>query len=288
MIDAFAAVLLVGGAAIAAVGGLGLVRFPDVFTRMHAATKAATVGVIAMTAAAAAEAGAPSGVLVLLLVVALLFLSAPLGMSLLARAAYHDPQTPRWPRTRELQIQLPTPESTNVQRGRGTSSMLGVWLLLAWVGIFGSVRPHVVVGGVAVAVVLSLTLRALAPRWPRALAHPMATLRFTWRFAVDLLASTWDVASMVLRPIRRLQPAVVEVPVLVATRTEVMLLMSAVSFIPGTVALELHDDRLYLHVLSRKPSEIVVAEVVELQHLISAAVGGPARSRNINRAISDV
>jgi len=274
MIDVIAGILLVGGAAITAVGGLGLVRFPDVFTRMHAATKAATVGVIAVTAAAAAEAGAPSGVLVLLLVVALLFLSAPLGMSLLARAAYHDAQTPRWPRTRELQARLPTPESTSVERGGGTSRSLAVWLLLAWIGIFGSVQPHVVAGGIAVSVVLSVTLRSLAPRWPRALVHPTATLRFLRQFVIDLLTSTWDVARMVMRPIVDLRPAVIEVPVLVGTRTEVMLLMSSISFIPGTVALELHDDKVYVHVLSTKPTGVVVDEVLRLQSLISEALRG--------------
>ena len=121
IIDVLAGIAVVGGALLAALGGVGLLRFPDVFTRMHAATKAATVGVIGTSAAAAAEAGAPSGVLVLLLVIALLFLSAPLGISLLARAAYHDPETPRHPNTHEVHIEPPTHETASVTRGGGTS-----------------------------------------------------------------------------------------------------------------------------------------------------------------------
>ena len=66
MIDVIAAIAVIAGSLVAALGALGLLRFPDVFTRMHAATKAATVGVIGTTAAAAAEAGAVSGLLVLL------------------------------------------------------------------------------------------------------------------------------------------------------------------------------------------------------------------------------
>jgi multicomponent Na+:H+ antiporter subunit G len=38
------AVLLLAGVALAVLAGLGLVAFPDVFSRMHAATKPATLG----------------------------------------------------------------------------------------------------------------------------------------------------------------------------------------------------------------------------------------------------
>ena len=75
--DGLAAVLVLAGAATMLLGALGLVRFPDVFTRMHASAKAAAVGVIAVTAAAALEAGTVGGILTLLLVIALLFLSGP-------------------------------------------------------------------------------------------------------------------------------------------------------------------------------------------------------------------
>ena len=61
ILDVLAAGAMIGGALLAVLGAFGLLRFPDVFTRMHAATKAATLGVILITAAAALEAGAASG-----------------------------------------------------------------------------------------------------------------------------------------------------------------------------------------------------------------------------------
>ena len=288
MIDVIAAVLLVSGAAVTALGGLGLVRFPDVFTRMHAATKAATVGVIAMTAAAAAEAGAASGVLVLLLVVALLFLSGPLGMSLLARAAFRDAGTPRWEATGELRFESPGVESVGARRAEGSPRSLAVWLFVAWIAVFGSVRPHILLSGLAIALLLAFALRILAPSWPRALLRPVATARFVGFFSVELLSSTWDVSRMVLGRVDRLRPAIVEVPVRVATRAEIMVLVSAISFIPGTVALELHHGSLYVHVLSRKAPEAVVGDVLEMQTLIAAAFGAPQNTRSGNRAIKDV
>ena len=288
ILDVFAGVLVVGGALLTALGAFGLVRFPDVFMRMHAATKAATVGVIGITAAAAIEAGAASGVAVLLLVIALLFLSGPLGISLLARAAYHDPETPRSPNTRELEFELPREESTSVQRSSGTSPFLAVWLFLVWIAVFGSFRANVVVGGAAVAVVSAYAMRRLAPRWPHAFLHPFAALRFVVHFVGQLIVATWDVIRLLGRRPDDIEPAIVEVPLFVQSRNEVALLMNAVSFTPGTVAMEIHEDRLYLHVMSTQSSEAIVAEINTMQQKIADAFGDPTRRRHANHANRDV
>ena len=274
MVDVIAAVAVLVGGLLAGLGGLGLLRFPDVFTRMHAATKAATVGVIATTSAAALEAGAVSGFLVLLLVVALLFLSGPLGISLLARAAYHDPETPRSPRTEEVTVALPVAESTTIRQTPGTSRFLALWLFAVWVGAFGSFRPNVVASGLVVSAVVAFLLRRIAPRWPHAFMHPIAATRFIIYFAGQLVVATWGVIRALGRSPDELRPAVVEVPLRLDTRNEVTLLMNAISFTPGTVALEFHHDRLYLHVLSTRDAHGVVAEVEVMQRRIAEAFGG--------------
>ncbi len=273
IVDVVAGTVLVAGAALVALGGLGLVRFPDVFTRMHAATKSATVGVIGTTAAAALEAGAPRGVLILLLVSALLFLSGPLGMSLLARAAYRDPETPRAATTRELDVELPRTESTSALRVGGTGWALAAWLFVVWLAVFGSLRANVVVGGIVVAGVVALVLRRLAPRWPRSLLRPLAFARFVAYFIGQLVVATWDVAMMLLRPVRELRPAILEIPVTVATRNELALVMTAISFTPGTVAMEVHDDVLYVHVLSRQSLDDVVAGIMTMQRRVAETFG---------------
>ena len=278
-IDIVAAVALLGGSLLITLGAIGLLRFPDVLTRMHAATKGAAVGVIGTTLAASLEVGAAGGVLVLLLVVALLFLSGPLGMSLLARAAYHDPETPRSPRTRELATGLPIPESTHTRTLKGTSPLLAVWLLLAWVAAFGSLTVNVVLGGVLVGSTVAFLFRHLAPRWPRLFLHPIAVLRFVGHFTAQLVASTWDVIVSLRLPPDAISPAVLEVPLRVRTRNEVALLMNSISFTPGTVALELHDRRLYVHVLNTRDPEGVVAGIRRMETSIMAMFGTEAASR---------
>lgn len=279
IVDAVAGFLVVTGSLLAALGGLGLLRFPDVFTRMHAATKVATVGVIATTAAAAAEAGALSGVLVLVLVILLLFLAAPLGISLLARAAYHDPQTPRAPATRELSVSSTDRPARTVRPTGGAGPLLAVWLFVVWIALFGSFRPNVLAGGILVAVGVALTLRKVAPSWPHALLHPVAAMGFVARFSVQLVAATWDVVRLLFRPTDSLRPVVFSVPVRVRTRNEVTLLMNAISFTPGTVAMELEHGELSVHMLSTRQPEAVRADVDELQELIAAAFGAGPQSQ---------
>ena len=271
IVDVIAGTSMVIGAALIALGSFGLLRFPDVFTRMHAATKAAAVGVIGTTLAASVEASALGGALILLLVVALLFLTGPLGMSLLARAAYHDPETPRSPQTLDVEPDLPVEETTSTTRPAGRSRLLVVWLFVVWIALFGSIAPNVVVGGALVAIAVAALTRWLAIRWPRLFVHPIAAWRFAVYFVGQMAVSTWGVIVALWAPPNEIRPAVVPVPVRVRTRNEVALFMNSISFMPGTVALELHDDELFVHVLTTDDPSAVVAEISVLEARIMAA-----------------
>lgn len=80
--------MLLVGALLAVIAGIGLHRFPDVFARMHAATKPATLGLALVCGGAALLLPDVGGTVKLLLVVALQFLTAPVGSHLVGRAAY--------------------------------------------------------------------------------------------------------------------------------------------------------------------------------------------------------
>ncbi len=88
MTDLLSAVLLLSGVALAFVAALGLVRFPDVFSRMHAATKPTTLGLLLITLGAALQVDAGGDRAKLLLVAAFQFLTAPVAAHMIGRAAY--------------------------------------------------------------------------------------------------------------------------------------------------------------------------------------------------------
>jgi multicomponent K+:H+ antiporter subunit G len=84
------ALLLVVGGIFALVGSVGLLRFPDFYMRLHAPTKATTLGVGGVLLASLllswmrGETGLQA-----LLVTLFLFLTAPVSANLLSQAALH-------------------------------------------------------------------------------------------------------------------------------------------------------------------------------------------------------
>jgi multicomponent K+:H+ antiporter subunit G len=89
MMEVAASILLLIGTAFALIGSIGLVRLPDFYTRMHAPTKATTLGVASILAAASLT--IPGGVVAVglksLLAIMFLFLTAPIGAHMMGRAA---------------------------------------------------------------------------------------------------------------------------------------------------------------------------------------------------------
>jgi len=83
-------VLLLAGVFFSVVAGLGLVRLPDVFSRMHAATKPATLGLLCVVLGAALQMEDGSDAVKLLLVGAFQFLTAPVAAHMIGRAAYRS------------------------------------------------------------------------------------------------------------------------------------------------------------------------------------------------------
>jgi multicomponent Na+:H+ antiporter subunit G len=90
ILEVVSAALLVTGVFLAVVAGLGLVRFPDVFSRMHAATKPATLGLLLVGSGAALRMDDVADAVKLLLVVAFQFLTSPVASHMIGRAAYRS------------------------------------------------------------------------------------------------------------------------------------------------------------------------------------------------------
>lgn len=81
------ALMLLVGSFFTLVGAIGLVRLPDFFMRLHAPTKATTLGVGGMLLASIAYSVNHGVSLHELLITLFLFVTAPVSASLLAKAA---------------------------------------------------------------------------------------------------------------------------------------------------------------------------------------------------------
>ena len=87
LIDYLSAALLITGAVFFLAGTLGLLRFPDVYTRLHALTKADNVGLGLMVAGLAVQAESWAMVGKLLLIWVLVMLAGAGVSHLIARGA---------------------------------------------------------------------------------------------------------------------------------------------------------------------------------------------------------
>jgi multicomponent Na+:H+ antiporter subunit G len=86
--DVVASICLVAGCFLCLTAGLGLVRFPDVLNRMHAATKPQVLGVLlVMTGAVIRLTGQPI-VWMLVLVAVFQLITAPVSAHMVSRVAY--------------------------------------------------------------------------------------------------------------------------------------------------------------------------------------------------------
>ncbi|MFB6230606.1 MAG: monovalent cation/H(+) antiporter subunit G [Salinibacter sp.] len=88
MTDILAALLMTGGTFLMLVAAVGLLRFPDLYTRMHAVTKAGTLGIGLMLISAAVAFGDLSVAARALAALLFVFLTAPVSAHMIGRAGY--------------------------------------------------------------------------------------------------------------------------------------------------------------------------------------------------------
>ncbi len=83
------------------ISAIGLVRMPDIYTRMHAGTKATTMGVILVILGAICI--EPSWAWKLILLAVFILLTNPLSSSVIARASHKDGATLESDELKEVQ-----------------------------------------------------------------------------------------------------------------------------------------------------------------------------------------
>lgn len=86
--DVLAAVLFLAGSLLALVAAVGLARFPDLLSRMHAATKPQVLGLLLMVLGLALHVRDASSRGLLLLVVIFQMITAPVSAHMVGRAGY--------------------------------------------------------------------------------------------------------------------------------------------------------------------------------------------------------
>jgi multicomponent Na+:H+ antiporter subunit E len=140
--------------------------------------------------------------------------------------------------------------------------MLNLVLAIIWSLLMGSIDlPNLVVGFLLGYAVLWIAQPVLGGtgyfrRVPR-------SARFIGYFTKEIVVSNLLVAREVLSPRPRRRPAVIAVPLDARTDTEITLLADVVTLTPGSVSLDVSDDRstLYVHTMFLDSPEALREEI---------------------------
>ena len=116
MIDIVSSVFIIIGSVMILISSIGLIRMPDLYLRMSATTKAATLGVgfiLIGTAIHFWEVGIVSR---LVIIIVFLLLTAPIAAHMIGRAAYID-GVPLWEKTSVDELKSKYDQNTHELKG---------------------------------------------------------------------------------------------------------------------------------------------------------------------------
>lgn len=99
VLEVVSAVLAIAGALLALVAAVGLHRLADTRSRMHAATKPATLGVLLCSMGAVLQLDQVSSITKVVVIVVLQLVTAPVGAHMLARALTSNDESEHTSRT---------------------------------------------------------------------------------------------------------------------------------------------------------------------------------------------
>ena len=102
LLDALSWILIVGGVAFSVIGAVGLLRFPDFYTRLHAASITDTMGAWLILAGMILQTDNWLVAVKIVLIAIFLFFTGPTATHALARAALASGLRP-WSLTKEKQ-----------------------------------------------------------------------------------------------------------------------------------------------------------------------------------------
>lgn len=143
-------------------------------------------------------------------------------------------------------------------------AMTVLLLALVWAGITGNFSGlNLLLGGAIGSLAVLLLRRNLGT--PRAFRRLRRIVSLALLFLYELGASAVRVAVVVLSPDLKaaLRPAIVAFPLSVKSDAEITLLANLITLTPGTLSVDVSDDRslLYVHVLTLSTREAVIADI---------------------------
>ena len=137
-------------------------------------------------------------------------------------------------------------------------------LAFAWAALMGTVDLLTLAIGFGLSLAsLWIVAPLFGPAGRRDMRRLPAAVRLIALFLYELVVSGFRVAWDVITPGSKASPGIVEVPLDVRSGVEITLLANLISLTPGTLSLDVSDDRrvLYVHSMYSDDPDALVADI---------------------------
>ncbi len=150
-----------------------------------------------------------------------------------------------------------------------TNLGLSVFLFALWVLLTGSVSREEMLAGLLVSVVVTTTTARtrIFTGFVFNRRTSISVLRYLAYFMRALIEANLDMARRVLSPSLPLRPDIVEVKTGLSSDLGKLLLANSITLTPGTLTVDVLDDRLLVHWVDSRPG-------TDLQHATQAIAAG--------------
>lgn len=137
-------------------------------------------------------------------------------------------------------------------------------MAIVWAAITGSASLHNLIFGF----VLSMLALGLIREQINGTGYIRRALRIAslaWLFFVELAKSAWKVALMVVSPRLEIKPGIFAFPLTVTRDFEITLLANLITLTPGTLSVDVSDDKktLYVHAIDCADPEGARRDIAE-------------------------
>jgi len=132
-------------------------------------------------------------------------------------------------------------------------------LFVFWILLNNTFDPLILGLGAVLALLISLLFCSRCNVFAKIRLTPKAflyTFIYLVVFLIELVKSNLDVARRVLSPQLPINPGIVEVKTKLTSRMGRMILANSITLTPGTLSVDVSDDRLFIHWIDVKSEDI--------------------------------
>ena len=140
---------------------------------------------------------------------------------------------------------------------------INLLLAFAWVALMGDLSVVGLITGFLIGLAAMWLVRPLFPETGSYFLRLYYWTRLIVMFVYELVVSSFAVVADVITPGQRSKPALIAVPLNVTTDLQITLLSNFISLTPGTLTLDVSDDRktLYIHAMFGEDADAIRAQV---------------------------